>query len=90
MKTKTEILSEFAVFSVPSPGIGSWLTEQTHPDIFERLGNLDADPLPAVQLNQLLFLASAAITLEGEHEIAGFALRESFRPKLKQSPNSFA
>ena len=53
MKSKAEILEEFSLFSIPTGGIGSWLTEQTHADIFERLGKLDEEPLPAVQVNQL-------------------------------------
>lgn len=65
MTTKSEILSRFSIFSVASPGIGSWLTEQTHPDVFERLGNLDADPLPAVQLNQLLVMGHEAPVGDG-------------------------
>ena len=40
MKSKTEILKEFSLFSMPTGGIGSWLTEQTHSDVFERLGRI--------------------------------------------------
>ena len=47
MKSKAEILKEFSLFSVPTRGIGSWLTEQTHADIFKRLGKLDEEPLSA-------------------------------------------
>ena len=43
MKTKTEILTELALFSVPTGGIGSWITEQTHDDVFARLGTLDKE-----------------------------------------------
>lgn len=60
MKSKAEILEDFRLFSVPTGGIGSWLTEQTHADVFERLGKLDEEPLPAVQLNQLLVLGHEA------------------------------
>ena len=35
MKSKAQILEEFSLFSVPTGGIGSWLTEQTH-DILVR------------------------------------------------------
>jgi len=59
------ILQEFALFSVPTGGIGSWLTEQTHADVFERLGELDTQPLPAVQLNQLLVLGHEAPVGDG-------------------------
>jgi hypothetical protein len=60
MKSKVQILEEFALFSVPTGGIGSWLTENTHPDVFERLGKLDDEPLRAVQLNQLFVLGHEA------------------------------
>jgi hypothetical protein len=41
------------------------LTEQTHADVFARLGNLDDEPLPAVQLNQLLVLGHEAPVGDG-------------------------
>ena len=65
MKSKAEILEEFSLFSIPTGGIGSWLTEQTHADIFERLGKLDEEPLPAVQVNQLLVLGHEAPVGDG-------------------------
>jgi hypothetical protein len=54
MKSKVEILEEFELFSVPTGGIGNWLTEETHSAVFERIGTIDEEPLSAVQLNQLL------------------------------------
>ena len=60
MMSKTEILSEFSLFSVPVGGIGNWLTEDTHDDVFTRLERINQEPLPAVQLNQLLVLGHAA------------------------------
>jgi hypothetical protein len=65
MKTKAEILKEFELFSVPTGGIGSWITEEAHDDIFDRLGRADKEPLPAVQLNQLLVLGHEAPTSDG-------------------------
>lgn len=65
MKNKSEILQEFALFSVPTGGIGCWLTEITHDDVFARLGTVDETPLPAVQLNQLLVLAHEAPVGDG-------------------------
>ena len=65
MQSKAEILREFSLFSVPTGGIGSWLTEQTHADIFKRLGNIDEEPLSAVQLNQLLVLGHEAPVEDG-------------------------
>lgn len=60
MKSKAEILEGFSLFSVPTGGIGSWLTEQTHDDVFTRLSTIDQEPLRAVQLNQLLVLGREA------------------------------
>ena len=65
MKSKTEILKEFSLFSVPTGGIGGWLTEDTHPDVFERLGKIDDEPLSAVQLNQLLVMGHEAPAGDG-------------------------
>ena len=45
---------------MPTGGIGSWLTEDTHADVFARLGTVDQEPLPAAQLNQLLVLGHEA------------------------------
>jgi len=60
MESKADILREFSLFSVPTPGIGSWLTENTHDDVFARLARVKQEPLPAVQLNQLLVLGHEA------------------------------
>ena len=60
MVSKAQILKEFYLFSVPTGGIGNWLTEATHDDVFARLGRVDQEPLAAVQLNQLLVLGHEA------------------------------
>ena len=65
MQSKTDILRQFSLFSVPTGGIGSWLTENTHNDVFARLGRVDEEPLPAVQLNQLLVLGHEAPVGDG-------------------------
>ncbi|HEY3637929.1 MAG TPA: hypothetical protein VGK90_07220 [Rhizomicrobium sp.] len=65
MKEKSEILEMFSLFSVPTGGIGSWLTEQSHDDIFHRLGSIDEVPLSPVQLNQLLVLGHEAPVSDG-------------------------
>ncbi len=65
MQSKAQILEEFSLFSVPTGGIGSWLTENTHDDVFARLGKINEEPLPAVQLNQLLVLAHEAPVSDG-------------------------
>ena len=46
---KAEILHQFAIFSMPTGGIGGWLTANTDDAVFERLGRIADDPLPAVQ-----------------------------------------
>lgn len=58
--TKAEILSDFALFSLGTGGIGSWLTDQSRNDIFDRLSAIETQPLSAVQLNQLLVLGHEA------------------------------
>jgi hypothetical protein len=65
MITKESILEEFSLFSVPTGGIGRWLTKDTHDDIFDRLINIEAEPLPFVQMNQLLVLGHEAPVSEG-------------------------
>ena len=56
MITKDKILSNLSLFSIGTGGIGSWLTSESDDDIFKRLGKMRQEPLPAVQLNQLLVL----------------------------------
>jgi hypothetical protein len=65
MTSKFDILKEFSLFSVPTGGIGGWLTERTDEDVFARLGKLDEEPLSAVQLNQLLVLGHEAPVGDG-------------------------
>ena len=65
MKSRAQILQEFSLFSVPTGGIGSWLSEQTDSDVFERLGKIDQEPLSAVQLNQLLVMGHEALVGDG-------------------------
>jgi hypothetical protein len=65
MQSKAQILQEFSLFSVPTGGIGGWLSDQTHNDVFVRLGRIDEEPLPAVQLNQLLVLGHEAPVGDG-------------------------
>lgn len=65
MKSKAEILQEFALFSIPVGGIGSWLTDHAHADVFDRVGRIDEEPLSAVQLNQLLVMGHEAPVGDG-------------------------
>jgi hypothetical protein len=65
MKTKQQILERMAIYRIEGGGIGSWLTELTCDAVFDRLGQIDSQPLPAVQLNQLLVLAHEAPVSDG-------------------------
>lgn len=65
MYTKEQILDSMALYRVEGGGIGSWLTVETSDTVFQRLGAIDSDPLPAVQLNQLLVLAHEAPVSDG-------------------------
>ena len=60
MDAKDDILRDFALFSTTSSGIGSWLTNETNDEVFQRLSEVDTHPLPRVQLNQLLALGHEA------------------------------
>ena len=60
MGKKKDILDTFSLFSLGTGGIGSWLTNESHDDIFARLAEVDTQPLSAVQLNQLLVLGHEA------------------------------
>jgi hypothetical protein len=60
MITKSDILKEFEIFHLKTGGIGNWLVETTDFTVFQRLGQLDKEPLSKVQLNQLLLLSLEA------------------------------
>ena len=62
---KAEILRQFAIFSMPTGGIGGWLTANTDDVVFDRLGRIADESLPAVQLNQLLVLGQEAPVEDG-------------------------
>jgi len=51
---KDQILTELALFSLNTGGIGNWLTQDSDVEVFARLGRIQDDPLTKVQLNQLL------------------------------------
>jgi len=57
---KRAVLVELDLFSLGGDGIGGWITPETDPEVFERLGNLDDAPLSKVQLNQLLVMGHEA------------------------------
>lgn len=68
MTDRDIILERLKLFSLAGDGIGSWITNDTDPDIFARLGQIDEDPLTKVQLNQLLVLGHEAPVSDGFFE----------------------
>ena len=60
MTSKERIRGEFKLYSLPGGGIGSWLTEKTDAVVFERLSEIETNPLSTVQLDQLLLLSLEA------------------------------
>ena len=67
MSAKAQILKRMELYRVEDEGggIGSWLTSTTCNEVFERLAEIDAHPLPGVQLNQLLVLSHEAPVSDG-------------------------
>ena len=60
MASKKEILQMFELFSGGTGGIDSWLGPKTHEVVFERLANIDKEPLSKEQMDQLLILSHEA------------------------------
>ena len=58
-------MTKLKLYSLPDGGIGNWLSTETDPYIFERLGALDRNPISKSQLNQLLALAHEAPLTDG-------------------------
>ena len=54
MYTKTQLLEELQLFKLHTGGLGSWITEGTDSEVFDRIGQVDESPITKVQLNQLL------------------------------------
>ncbi len=62
---KKQILEYFDLFSLDTGGIGSWLTEDTNEEVFNRLSEIDTKSLKKVQLNQLLVFGLEAPVSDG-------------------------
>ena len=58
--SKGTILADFSLFSLGGEGIGGWLTDDTHADVFLRLDDIHESPVSHPQLNQLLGLGHQA------------------------------
>jgi hypothetical protein len=54
MLTREQILEELNLFKLRTGGLGTWITEDTDPEVFLRLGQIDQNPITKVKLNQLL------------------------------------
>lgn len=65
MYTKQQILDELGLFKLHTGGLGTWITEDTDAEVFERLGKVDEEPISKVQLNQLLAFGHEAPVTEG-------------------------
>ena len=52
--SKQKILEQFRIFSLGGEGIGGWLTEETNDRVFDRLANIQNEPLSMSQFNQVL------------------------------------
>ena len=66
--SKETILEQFRLFSLGGEGIGGWLTEETDSKVFDRLDNLQKEPLTRAQFNQLLgFGHQAPVTYDFFH-----------------------
>src|SRR5437764_436155 len=76
-----------ALYRVDGGGIGSWLTEKTCEAVFDRLGTIDTDPLPAVQLNQLLVLAHEAPVSDGFFRYYWLAVPELHPYRVHELPH---
>ena len=76
-----------ALYRVDGGGIGSWLTPDTCNEVFGRLGTIDADPLSAVQLNQLLVLAHEAPVSDGFFRYYWLAAPELHPYRVREVPH---
>lgn len=65
MYAKDELLAELRLFRLDTGGLGSWITENTDLEVFNRLGRIDEEPISKVQLNQLLAFGHEAPVSEG-------------------------
>ena len=63
--SKEAILDQFKLYSSNGEGIAGWLTEGVDTKIFDRLDNIDNEPLTQAQLNQLLALAQQPTVSDG-------------------------
>lgn len=65
MISKQEILKKFELFSGGTGGIDSWLGQNTSDEVFNRLANINNEPLSKEQMNQLLIISHEAGVSDG-------------------------
>src|SRR5437868_688811 len=65
MSARDRILRDFALFSLGTGGLGSWLGPNTEDAVFERLVQIAQSPLSRAQFNQLLVLGQEAPVSDG-------------------------
>jgi len=93
---KDQILQELSLFSLRNGGIGGWLTESTDDEVFERLRDIEENPLTKGQFNQLLAFGHQApvsddffhyywLTVPKEHPYDVKTL-PNFQQEWEQSP----
>lgn len=63
---KASIVAQFGPLTFGNePGIGTWLSQDMHKLVYERLASIDQEPLTKVQFNQLLVVSQAASVSDG-------------------------
>lgn len=68
MISEQEILKMFELFSGGTGGIDSWLGPNTCKEVFDRLANINNEPLSKEQMNQLLIISHEAGVSDGFFE----------------------
>lgn len=63
--TKDEMAREYEWFRFGTGGLGRFVHDQMHDEVFHQLSRLDETPLTKVQLNQLLVLSNAGSMSDG-------------------------
>jgi hypothetical protein len=63
---KDKVITKFADLSFGTEqGLGTWLSESSHPLVLDRLKQIETEPLTKVQLNQLLVVSQMASISDG-------------------------
>lgn len=84
--SKEHILEEMKLFTLDSGGFGSWITQNTDQEVFERLSNVGSDPITKVQLNQLFAFSHEAPVSEGFFEYYWLSVPDEHPYNVKTIP----